>query len=98
MTLLRQRMLEDLQIRLTCPPASVQHHNRNRPRGLSTTRWCESYFLIESNQNSNRAWNAIMRGELSPPSPTPSKPVGGEVVDVKAPKPICVDGLPGIPA
>ncbi len=30
-------------------------------------------------QNSSRAWNAIMRGELSPPKPTPSSPVGGEV-------------------
>ena len=39
-----------------------------------------------------------MRGELSPPSPTPSNPVGGEVVEVSAPKPVCVEGLPGIPA
>ena len=39
-----------------------------------------------------------MRGELSPPYPTPSRPVGGEVVEVKAPKPVCVAGLPGIPA
>jgi hypothetical protein len=31
-------------------------------------------------QNSSRAWSAIMRGELSPPKPTPSSPVGGEVV------------------
>jgi hypothetical protein len=31
-------------------------------------------------QNSTRACNAIMRGELSPPKPTPSRPVGGEVV------------------
>jgi len=30
-------------------------------------------------QNSSRAWTAIIRGELSPPNPTPSKPVGGEV-------------------
>ena len=30
-------------------------------------------------QNSSRAWNAIIRGELSPPNPTPSSPVGGEV-------------------
>jgi hypothetical protein len=30
-------------------------------------------------QNSTRAWNAIMRGELSPPNPTPNSPVGGEV-------------------
>src|ERR1017187_3935216 len=30
-------------------------------------------------QNSNRAWNAIIRGELSPPNPTPNSPVGGEV-------------------
>ena len=33
-----------------------------------------------SAQNSRRDWNAIMRGVLSPPKPTPSKPVGGEVV------------------
>src|SRR5579862_9516986 len=49
-------------------------------------------------QNSTRARKAIMRGELSPPNPTPSRPVGGDVVDVKAPKPVCVEGLPGIPA
>ena len=30
-------------------------------------------------QNSSRAWKAIMRGLLSPPSPTPSKPVGGKL-------------------
>ena len=39
-----------------------------------------------------------MRGELSPPKPTPNKPVGGEVVYVSAPKPTCVEGLPGTPA
>ena len=39
-----------------------------------------------------------MRGELSPPSPTPSSPVGGEVVLVSAPKPVCVERFPGIPA
>ena len=39
-----------------------------------------------------------MRGVLSPPKPTPSKPVGGEVAYVKAPNPVCVEGLPGIPA
>jgi len=49
-------------------------------------------------QNSSRAWNAIMRGLLSPPSPTPSKPVGGEVVYVSAPNPLCVEGFPGMPA
>jgi Dynamin family len=49
-------------------------------------------------QNSKRAWSAIMRGELSPPKPTPSKPVGGEVVYVSAPKPVWVAGLPGTPA
>ena len=32
------------------------------------------------NQNSSRAWNAIICGELSPPSPTPRRPVGGETV------------------
>ena len=32
-----------------------------------------------------------MRGELSPPSPTPSKPVGGEMVLANAPK-ACDDG------
>ncbi len=31
-------------------------------------------------QNSIRPSNAIMRGEVSPPSPTPSSPIGGEVV------------------
>src|ERR1700733_2878013 len=49
-------------------------------------------------QNSILPWNAIIRGELSPPSPTPSKPVGGEIVLVKAPKPVWVAGLPGGPA
>ena len=39
-----------------------------------------------------------MRGLLSPPNPTPSKPVGGEVVYVSAPKPLCVEGFPGMPA
>src|ERR1700677_1908337 len=49
-------------------------------------------------QNSILPWKAIMRGELSPPNPTPSNPVGGEIVLVKAPKPVCVAGLPGVPA
>jgi hypothetical protein len=49
-------------------------------------------------QNSNRAWKAIIRGLLSPPKPTPSKPVGGEVADVSAPNPLCVEGFPGMPA
>ena len=31
-------------------------------------------------QNSNFPCTAIMRGLLSPPNPTPSKPVGGDVV------------------
>jgi hypothetical protein len=31
-------------------------------------------------QNSTCTLNAIIRGELSPPSPTPSSPVGGAVV------------------
>ena len=31
------------------------------------------------NQNSKRAWKATIRGELSPPNPTPSRPVGGAV-------------------
>jgi hypothetical protein len=39
-------------------------------------------------QNSILPWNAIMRGELSPPSPTPSSPVGGEMVLVNEPKPV----------
>lgn len=49
-------------------------------------------------QNSRRNWNAVMRGALSPPKPTPSKPVGGEVVEVSAPNPVWVEGLPGMPA
>jgi hypothetical protein len=49
-------------------------------------------------QNSNRDWKAIIRGLLSPPKPTPSKPVGGEVVYVSAPNPLCVEEFPGIPA
>ena len=39
-----------------------------------------------------------MRGELSPPKPTPSNPEGGEVVYVSAPKAVCVAGFPGMPA
>jgi len=39
-----------------------------------------------------------MRGLLSPPKPTPSNPVGGEVVYVSAPNPLCVEEFPGIPA
>ena len=49
-------------------------------------------------QNSILPWNAIMRGELSPPRPTPSSPVGGEMVLVSAPKPVWVAGSPGVPA
>ena len=37
-------------------------------------------------QNSSFTCTAIIRGLLSPPSPTPSKPVGGDVVYVKGPK------------
>jgi hypothetical protein len=36
-----------------------------------------------------------MRGVLSPPKPTPSRPVGGEVVDVSAPNPALGGGLSG---
>ena len=39
-----------------------------------------------------------MRGELSPPSPTPRSPVGGDVVEVIEPKPVCVAAWPGMPA
>jgi hypothetical protein len=39
-----------------------------------------------------------MRGELSPPNPTPRRPVGGDVVEVSAPKPVWVFGSPGMPA
>src|ERR1700730_4853672 len=49
-------------------------------------------------QNSRRNWNAIIRGVLSPPKPTPSNPVGGDVVYVIAPNPVWVEGFPGIPA
>jgi hypothetical protein len=35
--------------------------------------------MLRRLQNSSRAWNAIIRGELSPPNPTPSSPVGGAV-------------------
>jgi hypothetical protein len=44
--------------------------------------------LVICDQNSILPWNAIMRGELSPPSPTPSSPVGGEIVLVNEPKPV----------
>jgi hypothetical protein len=44
--------------------------------------------LTPALQNSILPWKAIMRGELSPPNPTPSNPVGGEMVLVKAPKPV----------
>jgi len=55
--------------------------------------WC---FL--GSQNSSRSCNAIIRGLLSPPNPTPRRPVGGEVVYVRAPNPVCVEGFPGMPA
>jgi hypothetical protein len=55
-------------------------------------------LLRSQSQNSRRIWNAIMRGVLSPPNPTPSRPVGGEVVYVSAPKPVWVEGFPGMPA
>ncbi len=61
---------------------------RQRPEAVSGLRA----------QNSRRDSKAIMRGELSPPRPTPSRPVGGDVVEVRAPKPVCVAGFPGIPA
>ena len=35
--------------------------------------------LLSPLQNSSRAWKATIRGELSPPNPTPSSPVGGAV-------------------
>src|ERR1017187_5195782 len=64
--------------------------------------WCLRAFqplaVGMRTQNSNRACKAIIRGLLSPPKPTPSNPVGGEVVYVSAPKPVCVEGFPGIPA
>src|ERR1700728_556797 len=48
-------------------------------------------------QNSIRARKAIMRGELSPPSPTPKRPVGGEIVLSRVPN---FGGIysPGTPA
>src|ERR1700722_11711460 len=49
-------------------------------------------------QNSRANRKAIMRGVLSPPKPTPSNPVGGEVVYVSAPNPVWVEGFPGMPA
>jgi hypothetical protein len=49
-------------------------------------------------QNSSFTCTATMRGLLSPPKPTPSKPVGGDVVYVRAPNPVCVVGFPGTPA
>ena len=54
--------------------------------------------VVASVQNSNRSWNAIIRGELSPPKPTPSKPVGGDVVEPMAPNPVWEEGRPGMPA
>jgi hypothetical protein len=32
--------------------------------------------------------HCIIRGELSPPSPTPSQPVGGDVMETSAPNPV----------
>ena len=57
-------------------------------------KWASDAVL----QNATFSCTAIIRGELSPPSPTPSNPVGSEVVEVSAPKPVCVPGSPGIPA
>ena len=50
------------------------------------------YFL-----NSILPWKAIMRGELSPPSPTPSRPVGGEMVLCIVPERVGIIE-PGTPA
>src|SRR5271156_6177094 len=47
-------------------------------------------------QNSILPWKAIMRGEVSPPRPTPSSPVGGEVVLCSVPN--LAMGEPGTPA
>lgn len=59
--------VENLDRTITFPAQFIA--NRNLPVTGAT-----------SCQNSNRACMAIMRGELSPPKPTPSNPVGGEVV------------------
>ena len=44
-----------------------------------------SIFVHHLFQNSIRPRKAIIRGALSPPRPTPSNPVGGEIVLFKAP-------------
>jgi hypothetical protein len=57
---------------------------------ISRQLWLRKHFAVrgdlygwpatyQRSQNSRRPWNAIIRGELSPPNPTPSNPVGGEV-------------------
>src|ERR1039458_6845056 len=60
-------------------------------------KWIVVWLNGRHFQNSIRPSNAIMRGELSPPNPTPSSPVGGEIVLSKVPN---LGGMysPGTPA
>jgi aryl-alcohol dehydrogenase-like predicted oxidoreductase len=57
--------------------------NKIHPRGQrrhSTAAVVHPRTPAPIRQNSSFTCTAIMRGLLSPPSPTPSKPVGGDVV------------------
>src|ERR1022692_3628821 len=87
------------------PPAPVAGRAAEDPLELLKIHDLTSLALFGGNlrppppaQNSSFACTAIIRGELSPPNPTPSSPVGGDVVELIAPKPVCVAGCPGIPA
>src|ERR1019366_1237690 len=58
-------------------PALVLRHSTAVANVNSIHLWNIAVFSV---QNSSRIWRAIMRGALSPPRPTPSSPVGGDVV------------------
>lgn len=71
------------------------------------SRWCPGRFVIMHAESRTRGEQssripAVIETQssagLSPPNPTPSRPVGGEVVYVSAPNPVWVEGSAGIPA
>ena len=69
--------------RVTLKKPTVRPEERQNINDIRHDR-CYSTATVEPGvevpQNSSRIWSAIIRGELSPPRPTPNSPVGGEVV------------------
>lgn len=68
----------------------------NDGAAVSSMARINDLLCLGSHQNSILPWNAIMRGEVSPPRPTPSRPVGGDVVLCSVPN--LAMGEPGTPA